>query len=264
MDPFRSFDAAMLRAEHLLKLYDMVCDSAERDANVKWAAGFKASINWPAQAEVSRVYGKDRKSILIFQRSIGVDRSHFSHTYASELLRAALVASVSALDRCMHDLIVKYIWQTKDWFEREDMPRELRELSIPLHEVFAAVRKAREPGSKPGALVRKVLQEQLTRKTFQSPDDVAAALRILGIKDVWGRLALELGGDGKARTASARLQAICKRRNQIVHEADLELRIKASTPTLRDIGADQARADIAWMRSLGEAIRTVVTRHLNT
>lgn len=254
----------MLRAEHLLKLYDLVCDSAERDANVKWAAGFKASINWPATEDISRVYGKDRKSILIFQRAIGVDRSHFSHSYASELLRAALVASVSALDRCMHDLIIKYSWQAKDWFKDEGLPRELRELSIPVHQVYAVVEKARTARSKPGALVKRALREELSTRTFQKPSDVNAALRILGVKDAWGRIAGKMGVTGSPKPLHDRLHAIVHRRNQIVHEADLVHKIKSEVPTLRELTNEEAAGHVAWMRQLGKAIERVVTEYLAT
>lgn len=264
MDPFRSFDAAMLRAEHLLKLYDLVCDSSRRDINSAWAADLKARIGWPPSSEISRIYGKDQKSLLVFQHSIGIDRSHFSHDYASELLRAALVASVSALDRCMHDIIVKYVWQAKDWFEDDKMPKELRDLNIPIQDVYAAVLKARTPGSKPGALVRKVIQDQLGRRSFQKPDDVDAALRTIGIKDVWNQLAKELKeGDG-AKGARDRLHMIVSRRNQIVHEADLVPKIKSNIPTLRYVDPEETAEQIAWMRRLGGAIQTIVNTYMTS
>lgn len=93
-------------------------------------------MHWPESEQICRVDGLDSNSILIFRESVGIDNEHFSHDYVSELLRAALVAAVSALDRYLHDLVVDYSWKLLSQAE-DDIPAELKKnecssLSVPV------------------------------------------------------------------------------------------------------------------------------------
>ena len=62
-------------------------------------------MKWPNADKVLRIDGKD--SVLILRNPPnGMTIKEFEHQYLEELLRAAIVASVSALDKFMHDWAV--------------------------------------------------------------------------------------------------------------------------------------------------------------
>ena len=125
------FDHSIKRANHFLFLYDILNDTRYRSSRSDWARKFKQLMHWPNNTEIIRIDGKDKNSILVLKNQDGVDRKHFSHDYASELLRSALVASISSLDRYIHDLIVNNCWSLLNKRE-EDIPKGLKKLSLPV------------------------------------------------------------------------------------------------------------------------------------
>lgn len=129
MKPIDLFSAAIIRAQHLLTLYDLVHDSRSRKIRSDWASSCKKLMHWPQSENIVRVDGKGKNSFLVLRESLGIDRSHFSHEYSSELLRAVVVATVSAIDRYMHDIVVYHCWKLLS-FPDDKVPSQLRKLSI--------------------------------------------------------------------------------------------------------------------------------------
>ncbi len=253
------FDTAMNRARHLLELYDLLNDRRMRKVRSDWANRFKTLMHWPAGEEIVRVDGRDSNSMIVLRQAVGVDRRHFAHDYLSELLRASIVASVSALDRFMHDLVVDHSWGLLSRSEA-DVPKELAKLSVPVLETKRALEKLRaDAKSRPGHIIKQAIQAELHRKfTFQKPDDVLTAGRMLGIEDFWRKVAGKMPGAPTHDDVIKKLRAIAMRRNQIVHEADLHLKTKAKIITLRDIAQRDADDWVRWINALGNAIDQVV------
>lgn len=259
MQALEHFDAAMARADHLMQLYDILRDSRARGIRSDWAKSFKAFMGWPAGEVIERVDGKDWNSMLILREAVGVDRSKFTHDYLSELLRAAIVAAVSALDRYVHDAVLQHCWSLLSRAEK-DVPKELRNLAVPVLTTKRALEKQRaEPTSRPGHLVKAAIQEQLHKEhTFQKPDDISKAARMLGVTDFWGKVATEMPGPPQKAEVIEQLRQIANRRNLIVHEADLVRKTKAKQVTLRDIGRKEAEHWIDWIRHFVAAMERVV------
>ena len=254
------FSQAIERADHLLRLYDLLHDTRARRVRSDWASKFKSLMHWPDTEQICRVDGLESKSILIFRESVGIDNEHFSHDYVSELLRAALVATISALDRYLHDLVVENSWKILRRPEK-DIPAELKKLSLPVLATKRALERLRtSSNARPGGLVKKAIQEQLHREfTFQKPDSVIRAARMLGVKDFWREVGKRMPSKPSAEAVTTRLREIADRRNQIVHEADLILKTKAKRMTIRKIGVQEARDSVCWVRDLANAIDGVVT-----
>jgi hypothetical protein len=82
-----------------------------------------------------------------------------------------------------------------------------------------------ERRSRPWVQVKAALQARLLKETFQNHDQVAIALAIAEIKEPWKKIAAELGE--KSNENRDWLNRLVHRRNQIVHEGDLE---RASRP----------------------------------
>jgi hypothetical protein len=259
MEPKQAFDVALARAEHFLTLYDLLHDTRARRVRRDWADRFKEVMHWPVRENIVRIDGKDRKSILILREELGIDRSRFTHEVLSELLRSALVAAVSALDRYLHDLVVEHCWKLLSRKE-EDIPTELRKLQLPVVATKKALKRLRaDPNSRPGYVVKRAVQEHLHRHfTFQKPESVLSACQMLGVEDFWARAASEMPGSPDKQDVIFTLKDIALRRNQIVHEADLILKIKPKTITTRSIGATDTREQIEWIRNFVAAIDTIV------
>jgi hypothetical protein len=258
VNPKNAFDAAIQRPEHLLRLYELLHDTRQRSVRSDWANGFRQLMHWPAAEEFVRVDGKDRDSMLIMRESVGVDRGHFTHGYLSELLRSALVAAVSALDRFCHDAIVHHSWKLLSRKER-DIPKGLFRLNLPVLGTKKALEKLRKDSkSRPGSVVKVAIQEELHNKhTFQNPAGIETAARMLGIEDVWTKLAAEMPGrTGKAIRDT--LDEIARRRNQVVHEADLIRRTRSGSVTLRDIQYSECEQWVLFIKDFVAAIDTVV------
>ncbi len=255
MNPKAGFDAALGRANHLLELYDLIRDTSQRRIRNDWKQKVQRALGWPLKEELVRIYGKEKRSLLLIREGTPTLRDKFAHEYISELLRAAIVAAVSALDRYLHDLVVKHCWKLlgrKD----DEIPRELRELSVPaIAAKRAVVKLKRDPSAQPGRVIKQEIQAHLHREyTFQNPDSVLRAVRMLGVSDFWSKVAEAMPGQPEKQEVIRTLRTIAHRRNQIVHEADLLRRTQASKPRLRDVKATQAREWIDWMHAFGSAI----------
>jgi len=259
--PKATFDAALERADHLLRLYDLLHDTRARGVRADWASKLCSLMHWPKSEKIVRVDGQGQRSILILREAVGIDRDKFTHEYLAELLRATVVATVSALDRYMHDIVVLHSWTLLKRAESK-IPKELKKLQIPMLSARYAVDKLRRDSSaRPGVLIKEALREHLHKEfTFQRPDDVQKAALMLGVDDFWTKVSAAIPGAPKKAEVIETLREIARRRNQIVHEADIVRKAKAKTITMRDIDAKTAAKWVAWMRAFVVAIDSVVSK----
>ena len=247
MKPIETFELAIDRAEHFLTLYDLVQDSRTRSVRKDWAAKFLKIMPWSVNNAIVRVDGKDRNSVLILSEKLGIGREQFSHTYASELLRSAVVSAVSAQDRYFHDVVVHHSLKMLIKKE-EDVPKELKKISIPLIETKRAIDRARKPGNtRPRGVIKSALQQQLHRQfTFQNPYSVIKAAQMLGVEDFWGKVAIKMPGKPAKGEITTTLRKISARRNQIVHEADIIVSTRAPGTRTRPIKMQVTKTWVEW------------------
>lgn len=71
------------------------------------------------------------------------------------------------------------------------------------------------------------VRTQLSRETFQFPDDIADGVRLVSSVELWNEIALHLGATAATKTTVAKtiktnLSLIVRRRNKIAHEGDLQ------------------------------------------
>jgi hypothetical protein len=64
------------------------------------------------------------------------------------------------------------------------------------------------------------IRERLGYQSFQQPDKIADAIRLICDKKLWNEVAARLGRD--AKDIKQQLSAIVDRRNKIAHEADID------------------------------------------
>jgi len=257
MNPRRAFDGTMQRVDRLLKLYDLLFNRRRRGTRRDWATRFKTLMHWPQREAIYRVDGAG--AVLVLRQSSGLTASQFFHDDLSELLRAALVTSVAALDRYCHEVLLSRVIRRVHRAER-NWPPELKKVTVPLSVAKAAIalgRRRRGPGGRirprPMNVIRHGLQEQFHRNlTLQGPDDIARALSMIGVTELWTRCGACLAE--RPEQIKRRLNTIVARRNRIVHEGDIGRLRRGGAVNLIPIDPQQVRDDVAWLRGLVTAI----------
>jgi len=107
MKPIEVFRNGRERADYLLKLHELLCNTRQRGTRQDWARNFKNLMHWRQRDQIHRVDG--RQAVLVLREGAGMTPEQFREAALNELVRAALVGIVSALDRYCHDLIVSRI-----------------------------------------------------------------------------------------------------------------------------------------------------------
>jgi len=140
-----------------------------------------------------------------------------------ELLRAEWAMRVSALDLYVHELVAQNLLKIFQGV-RPICPGFAR-LQIS-SDAMMRISNASSPAQKETAFDLEV-RTQLSRITYQFPDDIADGVRMVSGIKLWNEVAINLGATQanlSATTTSIKqqLSLIANRRNKIVHEGDLQ------------------------------------------
>jgi hypothetical protein len=107
-------------------------------------------------------------------------------------------------------------------------------------------------------LIKKAIQDKLHADfTFQSPDSVLKASKMLGVTEFWSRIAENMAGTPKAGDLQERLRQIALRRNQIVHEADLERKTRHRRLSLREVSGSESKKSVEWIKEFIQVVDKV-------
>ena len=104
------------------------------------------------------------------------------------------------------------------------------------------------------------IREKHGHQSFQDPNNIADAIRLFSSCELWPSVAEQLSLD--VRDVRDQLRAIIKRRNQIVHEADL-VPTYPGTITRWSISPADVTNTLNFIGEVCEAIDTVSVRDLN-
>lgn len=252
--PIQSFEYAQQKAEHFLKMYDILHDTRRRRIRRDWGDSFRSFMRWPATENFVRVDGKG--SFLILKQELGISRDEFQHEYVSEMLRASIAFSVSAMDNFFHDSIVSWSWKILSYAE-DDVPSELKKISLPILVTKRVIEQLkREPDSRPSFKIKTEIQKLLHKQSFQSQNDIQRAFKMLDVDDCWGKLAVLM--DLQKKEIFSELNSIVRRRNQIVHEADIMPKTKAKKITRRDISRAQVQNSLDFISKFVEHSNEII------
>lgn len=258
MEAIDFFNSSVERAKHLLELYDLLYDTRSLRIRSDWIAGFNKFMHWPQSQELVRIDGKDKNSLLIIKKEIGIDRSRFTHTYMSELLRAALVMSVSAMDNYFHEIITERCWNQLS-NTNLDESSNLNNIKISIVDAKNAVaRKTKDSKSRPGGILKKSIQTHFQSQTYQGSISVENGLATIGIKKIWKKVSVKMDGYDDGEDVKKELNKIVRRRNQIVHESDIPKSIKLNKMTPRDISHTKTKEMVDFLSSFILCVDDVV------
>jgi hypothetical protein len=140
-----------------------------------------------------------------------------------ELLRAEWVSRVSALDLYVHEVIAQSMVAI---FEgRRPITPAYSRFQIS-NEALDRIRAA-STRTEASAAFDLYVRTQLSRVTYQFPDDIADGIRLCSEAELWNEIALALGAtpstkNDLAKNHKRQLSLIVRRRNAIAHEGDLQ------------------------------------------
>jgi hypothetical protein len=131
----------------------------------------------------------------------------------SDILRAAHVMIVSALDSYVHDVVRTALMRIYDGRRPSVAGYQKFRISIASFQGHNEIATARDN-------VEAEIRSQHSYATFQHPDKIADAIRLVCDLKIWEEAAIGLGLSSKS--IKERLSLIVDRRNKIAHEADID------------------------------------------
>lgn len=131
----------------------------------------------------------------------------------TDLLRAAIVLSVSALDHFVHEFT--RIGMLEIHAQTRPSTPKYREFKVSLSSVQQAL-----SNGEGGEWLDREIRRTHGWISFQLPDKIGDAIRHVSAVKLWEEVALKRSED--TRTIKTQLHAIVDRRNKIAHEADLD------------------------------------------
>lgn len=170
-----------------------------------------------------------------------------------DMRRSALAFGVAALDTYLH-------WAISDAPLSGSIPTAMKRLEVPFSEMLdlsEAVVQNREK-IRPMVRTRNTLERVILQHTFQSPKGVADAMLILGKRNAFVKIASEIRPHQSAAEIQARLGALAGRRNQVVHEGDLQRQSRPQNVRRESVDPVEVERDLLWLRSLVAAIDAVL------
>lgn len=132
----------------------------------------------------------------------------------SDILRAALVLSVSALDYYVHEVVKLGMLEVHQGLRLE--PSAFSRFQIYL----GSAREALTVSPNMDSWLKDEIQERHSYKSFQQPDKIAEAIRLVSDKKLWKEVERVMGIT--AEDIKNELNTIVGRRNKIAHEADID------------------------------------------
>lgn len=166
----------------------------------------------------------------------------------TDLLRAQIVMIVSALDHYIHEIARVGMLEIYDGV-RPQTNAFLR-FQVSLDATMTGISKPSE-----NEWLDIEIRQKHGYQVFQHPDRIADAVRLFSSCELWRSVASELNLTDQ--DVKNRLRAIVNRRNQIVHEADLDPSIPGSMNRWSISSADVTSA-LDFIQDVCEAIHIVV------
>lgn len=165
----------------------------------------------------------------------------------TDLLRAQIVMRVSALDLYIHE--ITRIGMLEVYNGQRPQTDAFLRFQVTLESAMEGIANPQV-----GEWLDVEIRERHGHQSFQYPDNIADAVRRFSSCELWPSVASQLNLD--VRDIKTQLSAIVKRRNQIVHEADLNPSYPG-TVTRWPISPANVTSTLEFIRDVCEAIDIV-------
>ena len=154
------------------------------------------------------------------------------------ILRAALTMIVSAIDTSVHELIVNAIMY--------EIKEDKSVFKIDKIKIGISASKETDLGSRL-RIIESELRHQYAKESFQSSRQIESALATIGITKIWTKLSAITGQP--PQDIKITLDLLVRRRNQIVHEGDLD-----HLHSLREIEREDLEKSLEFAKELTKGI----------
>jgi hypothetical protein len=173
---------------------------------------------------------------------------HFPPDTVSDLLRSEIVYVVSSFDKFIHDIVKQGMVDT--FVGRRVATNAYKNFNITL-EQFEAIKYATLPP--PEGVFENTIIENHNNLSFQDPEKVAGALSLIwNEQHKWQSIANCMGK--KENDIRIELKNIVIRRNQIVHEGDINL----MSGQLQILNEPDVIESINFIEELGNCIYSLI------
>jgi len=135
----------------------------------------------------------------------------------SDMLRAALVLAVSALDYYIHEVVRIGMLEIHRGLRPEPPAFSGFEISL------GSARAGINAGQNIDSWLEDEIRQRLSYKSFQKPDNIVKAVLLISNKKLWKEVSINMGRLAQdAEDIKNQLSLIVDRRNKIAHEADID------------------------------------------
>ena len=206
----------------MLKLHDGLINTRQRSIRSDWKESFCRLMHWPICSDIQRIDSND--AVIVLREESELQADEFTKWALDDLLRSSITFGVSALDRYVHERIIKnFVFA----FNNCDHTKQMKEFNIPATlaiDIVNKVHKAKKKGDniRPANEVRKAVQEILHKRPFQSWREIEYGFSLIGYSSIGKYLKSDAGLSRQdVDNKQKELNRIVARRNHIVHEGDL-------------------------------------------
>jgi hypothetical protein len=246
------FLQAIRHAKKLVTLHDLLLTGNERGIRKDWADSFYKAhlVNWPQKAGLWR--SRNPIILIVGRADTGFSHDIFSADSHCILLRSALVLSLAAVDKILHEAISKhFVALTKN--------RALDDLvDLKLSKAYAIAQGARrrkgkggKVKSRPGHKIKAEVLTQVYGDTYLSIRRLQQVAAALGKDKIFTRFSKTLNPSEQPQVLQDRWSRIYLRRNQIAHECDIVRKAKQKKTHFHSVHPQQMKDDISFAEQFG-------------
>ena len=234
MTPKQAYDNISSRARRLLRFHDGLVNTRARGIRSDWKTAFCKLMHWPRQSAIDRIDSRD--AMIVLRNGSGLSADDFTSDAVDDLLRSSLAVGVSALDRYVHERVVRQVVTSLRGSKLRSAPEKLSIPAILALRMTDELRRAQRAGEgvRPANQLRIALQEALHRRTFQSWREIEDAFELIGVSGLTASLKTAYGV-ANLDPIKEQLDTIVQRRHQIVHESDLVRHQRGGQPRVHPI-----------------------------
>lgn len=174
---------------------------------------------------------------------------HFNSTFLDDLLRSEIVYIVSALDKFIHDIVKVGILEALNSL-RPTTPA-LNNFSINFGQMNIMLNQTSSINI--NQIIENVVIENHKHLSFQDPDKISQALSLIWTENhKWQKISSLM--NMSENNVKVELKNIVIRRNQIVHETDLDL----FTNNIQSISERDVEKSVNFINNLVNSIYTLI------
>lgn len=178
-----------------------------------------------------------------------LDDQHFQPAVLSDMLRSEIAFIVSAFDKFIHDVVKIGILEIFNGTRVNTASFDSYPINMSqMHSIISP-----SPTSDPTSILENIIVANQKHLSYQDPDKIAQALSLVWTEEhKWQKIATEMATDQKP--LKIELKNIVLRRNQIVHEADIDL----FTNDLQTINEVDVVKSVDFIKNLTDSIYNLI------